>query len=118
MDSFLGASPGVFFGLTVILMGGCGFMMGQSLAQSWKPEWQVYLYSLFIALADRFLVYALFQGQLFSVQGLALHWLVILLIAVLAFRVSRARRMVQQYPWLYVRTGPLSWREKTGGRAV
>jgi hypothetical protein len=118
MEAILGAPVGVFFGLTVILMGGCGFMMGQSLAQSWKPEWQVYVYSLFLGLADRFLVYALFKGQLWSLSGLIVHTLAILLISLLAFRVSRARRMVQQYPWLYVRTGPLSWREKTGGRAA
>lgn len=118
MDGILGAPLGVFIGLTIILMGGCGFMMGQSLAQSWKAEWGVYVYSLFIAFADRFLVYALFQGQLFSVQGFLVHWLVILLISLLAFRVARARRMVQQYPWLYVRTGPLSWREKTGGKVA
>jgi len=116
METVLGAPLGVFIGLTVILMGGCGFMMGQALAQSWRPEWQVCGYSVVLGMADRFLVYGLFKGELFSLTGFIVHTLVIMLIALLAFRVSRARRMVQQYPWLYIRSGPLSWKER--GRTV
>jgi hypothetical protein len=29
----------------------------------------------------------------------------------LAWRATRAGQMVQQYPWLYARSGPLGWRE-------
>ena len=29
----------------------------------------------------------------------------------LAWRATRANQMVQQYPWLYARSGPLGWRE-------
>jgi hypothetical protein len=34
-------------------------------------------------------------------------------IALLAWRLGRARKMVSQYPWLYERVGWLSWRAKT-----
>jgi branched-chain amino acid transport system ATP-binding protein len=32
-------------------------------------------------------------------------------IALLAYRITQAQKMVAQYPWLYQRTGLLSWRE-------
>jgi hypothetical protein len=33
-------------------------------------------------------------------------------IGLLGYRTTRARQMTRQYPWLYERTGLLSWREK------
>jgi hypothetical protein len=33
----------------------------------------------------------------------------------LAFRLTRVRRMVSQYPWIYERDGLLGWRERSGG---
>jgi hypothetical protein len=117
MEAFFGAPLGVFLGLTVVLLGGCSFMVGESLAQTWKPEWHVYVSAGFLGLADRFLVYALFGGTLFSISGYVVHTLVILLFGFVSFRASRARRMVQQYPWLYVRTGLFTWHERAGGPA-
>ncbi|WP_338019209.1 DUF6867 family protein [Azospirillum doebereinerae] len=29
-------------------------------------------------------------------------------------RIAIARRMVNQYPWLYERNGPFAWRERVG----
>ena len=116
MEAYLGASLPVFLGLTVLVMGGCALLTGQSLAQSWKPLWMVYAYALLIGLGDRFLVFALFDGVLLSAKGFAIHTLVIAVIADAAYRVTRARRMVSQYPWLYERDGPFSWRELAGAR--
>jgi hypothetical protein len=36
----------------------------------------------------------------------------LLAVASLSFRVSRTSQMVTQYPWLYERTGLLSWRAR------
>jgi hypothetical protein len=36
-------------------------------------------------------------------------------ISLLSYRVTNARKMVSQYPWLYVRSGLLSWRPRNGG---
>ena len=76
---------------------------------------QVYAYSVLLGLGDRFLVFALFGGELLSVYGFILHTLVIGAIAVVAYRMAKARRMVGQYPWLYDRAGPFGWRERPGG---
>ncbi len=107
-----GAPLPVFIGLTVILMGGAGWMTGQALARGWKSAWLVLPYGLLLGLVDRFLTFGLFQGDLLSLSGFVIDSLVILAISALAYRFTRARKMVAQYPWLYHRAGLLGWREK------
>ena len=104
-------SLGVLIGLTVILFGGCAFMTGQSLAISWRPWWLTLVYGTMLGAADRFLGFALFQGELLSLTGWLLDSTILIAIALAAFRLTRARRMTNQYPWLYQRTGPFSWTE-------
>jgi len=41
-----------------------------------------------------------------------LNVIVLVPIASFAYRVTLARKMVAQYPWMYERAGLLSWREK------
>jgi hypothetical protein len=124
MASFLGASPVSFIGLTCFLFGGAALATGRALARNWRPLWQVLLYSALLAVSDRFLLYALFGGKLLSASGYAAALAMLLLFAALAYRASEARLMVRQYPWLYERAGPLSWRERgrsadqSGGRAA
>ncbi|MFZ0256458.1 MAG: DUF6867 family protein [Gammaproteobacteria bacterium] len=110
--SFLGTKLGVFIGVTVMLMGGAAFLMGQSVANGWRPGWQVMIYSLFLAVAAQFLIYALFQGEV-VLSGLILDWMVLTGIGLAAHRITRARRFVAQYPWLYERTGWWSYRKRS-----
>ena len=63
-------------------------------------------------LTNRFLAYALFDSDGLSILGFLLDAVVIVLIALFAYRMTRAHRMVSQYPWLYERAGLLGWREK------
>jgi branched-chain amino acid transport system ATP-binding protein len=105
-------SIAVFIGFTVILVGGAAWLMGQALGDRWRPIWHVVPYSIMLGLADRFLVYGLFDGELLSPAGFAIDTLVILAIALLAFRLTRVHRMVSQYPWLYERAGLIAWRER------
>lgn len=114
MDGVLGSSLGVFLGLTVLVFGGCGVLTGQTLAEGWKPQWMAYAYTLLLGLGDRFLTWGLFGGQLLSVYGFVVHTVVIGIITLTAYRLSLARRMVSQYPWLYERSGPFGWRERVG----
>lgn len=112
MEQWLGASLPVFAFLTVVLMGGAGFATGQALGAAWRPVWQLSLYCLLLGGADRFLSFALFQGDLLSLTAYLADTAVITAIAFIAFRLTRARRMVSQYPWQYERNGPFSWRER------
>jgi hypothetical protein len=102
----------VFIGITVVLMGGCAFMAGQALASTWRPLWQCFPYALGLAAADRFLGFALFGGDLWSLWGYGTDALVLTAIILAAYRMTQARRMVRQYPWLYERTGLFGWRDK------
>jgi hypothetical protein len=114
MEGILGSSLGVFIGLTLIVFGGGAFLTGQTLAEGWKPQWMVYSYGLLLGLGDRFLVFALFGGELLSLSGFIVNTAVLIVIALIAYRMNLARRMVKQYPWLYERSGPFGWREIGG----
>jgi ABC-type uncharacterized transport system permease subunit len=112
MEPLLGTSFGVFLGVTVVVMGFAAFMTGQALAATWNPVWKAVLYTLLLGFADRFLGYALFEGELLSSSGYLIDTAVLVAITLVAYRLKQARMMVTQYPWLYVRTGPFGWQER------
>ena len=110
MGTVIGPSVPVFLGVTVILMGGAAYMTGQALAGKWRPLWQTLAYSLLLGCADRFAVFALFEGDLYSPRGYVVDTAVLIAIALFAHRTTQARKMVAQYPWLYERAGLFGWR--------
>lgn len=112
MVELLGTSWPVFIGMTIILMGFASFMTGQAVANIWHPMWQVVPYSLLLGCADRFLTWGLFDGQLLLLSGYIIDTLILMAIGALAYRLTLARKMVGQYPWLYERAGPFAWRRK------
>ena len=112
MESFLGTTPAVFFVVTVVVMGFAAFMTGQALAGTWKPVWQVVFYCLLLGLGSRFLIFSLFDGTLLSLTGYLVDVAVLVSIGLFAFRLTRARKLATQYPWIYERSGLLGWREK------
>ena len=112
MNELLGTSFQVFFILTVIIIGFAAYMTGQALGNSWKPVWQLIFYNLLLGIADRFLTYALFGGELLSLSGYLIDTAVLIAISLFAYRINRVNRMVNQYPWLYERVGPFGWRHK------
>lgn len=112
MSAVLGSSLGVFIGLTLILVGGTAFMMGQAVASTWRPFWQLLPYSLLLAATDRFLVFALYKGTLLAPMPYLVAVAVVFGLSALGFRITRVDMMVTQYPWAYERSGPFGWREK------
>ena len=114
MDLF-GASLGAFIGLHLILFGGAAFLTGQAVASIWRPARQVVLYGLLLAAAARFLTWSLFGGVLFSPLGYVADAILLIAIGLFAYRITRVRKMVDQYPWLYRRKGLLSY-AAIGGR--
>lgn len=114
MTAVLGASLGVFIGLTIIIAGGAAIMTGRALADAWKPAWQVVAACIGLTIAERFLVYALFGGELLSLYGFVVHFIVIVALALLAWRLTAVRKMVNQYPWRYERASLFAYREKPG----
>ncbi len=116
MESILGTSINVFLGITVALIGFAAFMTGQALANTWKPMWHAVVYAILLGFVDRFLTFALFEGELLSLSGYLIDTAVLVVIILLAFRISQARKMVGQYPWLYERAGLFGWRQKGPAR--
>jgi hypothetical protein len=112
LTALLGGEVGAFFSMTVVLFGGAAFLTGQTLAQGWRPGWQILPAALLLAAADRFLLYALFAAELASLSGFLIAAATLGAILVAAYYFTRARKMVQQYPWLYERRGPFGWRER------
>ncbi|MGE0665362.1 MAG: DUF6867 family protein [Sphingomonadales bacterium] len=107
-----GTTPGVSVAVTLVFMGGCAVMAGRSLAALWRPWWATVPYMALLALADRFLIYALFGGELLSVSGYLIDAAALMAIAILSYLGARAGLMVRQYPWLFERLGPFAWRRK------
>lgn len=101
----------VFIIFTVIFAGSAAYMTGQALASTWRPYWQVLIYCLPLGLANRFIVFALFDGELLALSGFLVDTAVLMMIGLLAFRITQAAKMVNQYPWLYKRVGLFGWRE-------
>ena len=115
MSELLASHPAVFGLFTIVLMGGAGFLTGQALATTWRPVSQAFGYSLLLGAANRFLVFALFGGPLLSLYGYILDTAVITAICLMGYRLTRAARMVRQYPWLYERSGLFGWRSRQDG---
>jgi hypothetical protein len=105
----------VFLIMTVVIGGGAAFLAGRGLASKWRPLWMAVAYMIPMGLALRFFHYALFNGELLSLRFFITDTAVLVLAALLGYRLTRVRQMVSQYPWLYERSGPLSWRSKQAG---
>ena len=105
-------SLGVFILVTVILGGGAAALAGRAVAFTWRPWWQVVVYTLILGGAVRFLHFALFGGTLLSVHYYAVDSAICMTLGFLGFRAARAAQMVTQYRWINTPDGPLGWRRK------
>jgi hypothetical protein len=94
-DSF-----GVFLLVTVVLGGGAAWLAGRAVAETWRPWWQVVLYSLLLGTAVRFIHFALFGGTLLSLHYYAVDSAICLASGFFGFRTARALQMVNQYRWI------------------
>jgi hypothetical protein len=110
---YAGESSGAVLLVTGVLGGGAAWLAGRAIALSWRSSLHVVLAVVLLAAAARFIHFALFGGNLLSLSSYGCDFAIFLAVGLIAWRVTRAAQMVRQYPWLYARTGPLSWREIT-----
>ena len=61
-------SLGVFLLVTVAMGGGAACLAGRAIAATWRPRWHVVAYMLVLAVAVRFLHFALFDGKFLSLH--------------------------------------------------
>lgn len=97
--------------ITCVIGGGAAALAGRAIASTWRPAWHVAVYMLLLGAGVRFLHFALFQGNILSVPSYVVDTMYLMAVAGVAFRATRAAQMARQYPWLYAKTGPLTWRE-------
>lgn len=112
MFDWLGDTLATVLLFNFILIGPASFATGQALASTWRPWPQMVAYTALLSAGLRFFDYALANGELWSAGGFALGWAIQGLLAAFAFRLTRVRQMVRQYPWLYARKGLLGWEER------
>ena len=112
MSDWFGDTLAMVLLFNLVLVSGASYATGQGVASTWRPWRQLVVYAALLSAGLRFFDYALGGGELWSIGGFLLGWLVQLAIASLAYRLTRARQMVRQYPWLYQRKGLLGWEER------
>lgn len=97
--------------VTGLIGGGAAWLSGRAIAATWGAKSRVIVTAFLLGAAARFFHFALFEGELLSVSSFACDTFIFLVIGLVSWRTTRASLMVRQYPWLYARTGPLTWRE-------
>lgn len=93
-------SFGEFLFVTVLLAGGAAYMTGRAMANVWNGIGQLMVYMVLLALATRFIHFALFEGTLLSLHYYIVDLIVLICIGLLGFRVTRGKQMVRQYGFL------------------
>ena len=109
---FLGDTPFNVVLFNLLVIGPAAFATGHAVAMTWRHWGQMVFYTALLSAGLRFFDYALGGGELWSMAGFLLGWGVQMAIAAFAYRLTEARQMVRQYPWLYQRKGLLGWEER------
>jgi hypothetical protein len=105
-------SLGIFFLVTVAMGGSAAWLAGRAIASTWRPWWHVAAYMLVLALAVRFIHFALFQSKLLSLHYYLVDFAVCLGFGLIGFRLMRVRQMVTRYNWINERAGAFGWRRR------
>jgi hypothetical protein len=112
MEDALGTANPVFIGFLKLLWCGAAIKTGHAIADTWRPVSHCVIYGALLGVADRLLGFLLAGSELLSVTGYLVDTAVLILLALVAYRVTQAHKMTSQYPWLYERAGIFGWREK------
>ncbi|MBK8456520.1 MAG: hypothetical protein IPL47_04880 [Phyllobacteriaceae bacterium] len=107
------ASIGLF--VLFLLALAAAWMTGRATAQGWESPVRTAVYLLLLALAIRFLHMALYGGTLLDPIDYVIDAVAALVAGLSGHRYNIATQMVTQYHWLYERTSPFSWKERSGG---
>jgi hypothetical protein len=105
-------SLGVFLLVTVVFGGGAAWLTGRAIAATWRPAWQVVVYTLILSLVVRFFHFALFDSKLLSLHYYLVDYGVCLGFGLLGFRLMRVDQMVTHYNWIIAPAGGFRWRRR------
>jgi hypothetical protein len=102
-----------FLLVTAFLGGGAAYLVGRAIALTWGPIRLLFIYTILLTAAVRFIHYALFHGTLLTLQYFAVDLIILFVLGALGYRITRSGQMASQYGWLYRRVGPLSWQRRS-----
>ncbi|WEX09730.1 DUF6867 family protein [Chelativorans sp. AA-79] len=102
-----------FFFVTVLLAGGAAYLTGRAIARAWQSNLQLAGYIVLLAAATRFIHFALFNGTLLTLHYYLVDLAMLLVIAFLGKRITRARQMTTQYSFGYARSSLIGWRARS-----
>jgi hypothetical protein len=105
-------SFGVFLLVSVLFGGGAAALSGRAIAETWRSQWQVTVYSFILGAVVRFFHFSLFGGTLLSTHYYLIDSAVCMAFGFLGFRAARAAQMVTQYRWINEAQGRLRWRRR------
>ncbi len=118
MQGILYEEPTVwlFLLVTVVMGGWLAWMTGRAMALTWKPTVQLVLYILVLGMVVRFIHFALFEATLLTLHFYIVDTIILMGFGFAGWRYNRAGQMTRQYRWLFERTGPFTWKPRTGAQ--
>lgn len=102
-----------FLFVTVVLAGGAAYLTGRAIARAWQANLLLALYIVMLAVATRFIHFALFNGSFLTLHYYVVDLVVLLIIAFIGKRITRAKQMTTQYNFLYARNGLMGWKARS-----
>jgi len=112
LDIFnLHALPGEY--AFMILCMAASWMAGRSIANDWKPVWNLIAVSLLLGAGSRFLHFALYEAPFLSLSRYLIDTAVLAVVVFLGWRYTRTGQMTRQYYWLFEKTSAFGWRNKS-----
>jgi small-conductance mechanosensitive channel len=96
----------------LLLCVGAAWMTGRSIANEWKPAWNLLISALLLGAGARFLHFALYESTFLSPGRYLVDTLLLAVVLWLGYRYTRTNQMTRQYYWLYEKASPFGWRNK------
>lgn len=109
MDTLWTESPADFLLITMLLGGAAAYLIGRAVARTWRRTVTLLAYLILLDCGVRFIHFALAHDVLIAPISFLTDLIVLMAAGGLGFRLTRARQMATQYPWLFRRSGWLNW---------
>ena len=101
----------LFLLVTCVMGGWAAWMTGRAMASTWQRYPVLVGYLAILAVAVRFIHFALFGGTLLSPHYYLVDLAVVQAIGTIGYRMTRVAQMTAKYRWLYLPNGPMFWKE-------
>ena len=102
---------------TLVIGGAAAFASGRAVASGWGKARMAVVYAAGLGLAVRYIQYALFEQPLLLLPAYLIDTAILTAVTFFGYQLYRTGQMVRQYPWMFEKTSPLTWRRKASSGA-